>query len=186
MRKTQKEVMEFMTAFGQDFPLYPEVPDFDTRKLRAILNLEETLELITRGFGLEVLGINATNLKDKMTEISESIVDFDDPNFKEIVDGVVDVNYVNNGIAIACGFDIDKEQAKCHESNMSKLWTEDEVAELLPLNDVTITDSGAKFDKKFIVKTNVGKIVKSPSYTEYSPDIDNLVSIAESINSDNE
>ncbi len=68
-----------------------------------------------------------------------------------------------NGAALAAGFtpaQVDAAFAEIHRSNMSKLWSADEI-DCIPA-DCRAVNVG---DGRYIVRRNDGKIIKSPSYS---------------------
>ena len=58
MTENQKQVRDWMSAFGQETPDKPGIPSLEVRKLRAKLILEEALETIVNGLGVEALSGN--------------------------------------------------------------------------------------------------------------------------------
>lgn len=126
-------VREFMLRFGQAVPPTVSMPDQQTHNLRWRLIDEEAQELR-----------DATNLL-------------------EYLDAVGDLLYVVYGAAIAAGFTAQQIEAtvyEIHRSNMSKLWSADEIANVPG-------DSRAHHvgDGRYIVRRTDGKIIKSPSYS---------------------
>jgi hypothetical protein len=106
-------------------------------------------------------------------------------NFEEVFDGLLDLDYVGlQGTSIALGLS-EEQTAKgieeVHKSNMSKLWTLDElqidfngVFGSFQLNETKQIDNfNIKFlglqsafkDKCYLVKDSHGKVIKSPSFT---------------------
>lgn len=134
--KTEHEmVREFMRAFGQRVPDGPALPDVDTITLRASLIDEESREL----------------------RRAETLTDY--------FDAVLDLLYVVHGAAAAAGITAEQLEAgfaEVHRSNMSKAWTDDEVARRP--DDVDRFQSGNP-DRPWIVRRADGKVVKSPSYS---------------------
>lgn len=126
-------VREFMKTYQQLVPQRPILPDPVTQNLRYRLIDEEAQELA-----------EATNPK-------------------EYLDAVGDLLYVVYGAALAAGFSphqVDAAFVEIHRSNMSKVWTDDEV-ESIPA-DCRSTRVG---DNRHIVRRSDGKIAKSPSYS---------------------
>lgn len=148
-------VVEFMRAFGQRVPDSPEMPDEATKTLRARLDKEERREL------------------DEAKDLAEYL------------DAVCDSLYVTLGAAAAAGFDSETIGAafeEVHRSNMSKLWTEDEVSEVRSgYNTATLGDLSRglfncqydvtraavdhEVERCLIVKRKDGKVIKSPGYS---------------------
>jgi predicted HAD superfamily Cof-like phosphohydrolase len=93
MNPHQKQVREFMQAFGQETPDFFSPQEYPS-ELRTALIVEECME-----FG-------------KAAE---------ENNFVEMIDAICDILYVTYGAAIAMGIDIDPFFDEVHRSNMSKL-----------------------------------------------------------------
>jgi hypothetical protein len=155
MNKQYQQVLEFTKTFGQSIPTGPTKPPQDLQDLRGKLSIEESLE------------------------IRESA------DLKEYLDGCADLLYIALGNFIAAGFGpehIEAAMNEVHRSNMSKLWTLDEVQDIRDgTNTTSFGDlSGGRFNNKFdVVRTDVpdwvdkrlivsrkdGKIVKPPSFS---------------------
>lgn len=126
-------VREFMRTYQQLVPKIPILPDPVTQNLRYRLIDEEAQEL------------------------SEAT------NAKEYLDAVGDLLYVVYGAALAAGFSphqVDAAFVEIHRSNMSKVWTDDEI-DSIPA-DCQSTRVG---ENRHIVRRSDGKIAKSPSYS---------------------
>jgi predicted HAD superfamily Cof-like phosphohydrolase len=126
-------VRDFMRTYQQLVPKIPILPDPVTQNLRYRLIDEEAQELA-----------EATNPK-------------------EYLDAVGDLLYVVYGAALAAGFSphqVDAAFCEIHRSNMSKVWTDDEV-DCIPA-DCRSTRVG---ENRHIVRRSDGKIAKSPSYS---------------------
>lgn len=126
-------VREFMLRFGQAVPPTVSMPEPETHNLRWRLIDEEAQELR-----------DATSLV-------------------QYLDAVGDLLYVVYGAAIAAGFTAHQIEAtvyEIHRSNMSKLWSEDELGNVP--GDSRANHVG---DGRYIVRRNDGKIIKSPSYS---------------------
>jgi len=149
-----------MQVFSQDTPPFPTIPSPKIEGLRLKLNFEENLELAdAMGFQIKVIspdGIIRSNADLEFTKVKPS-------NLVKIIDALVDIDYVNLGAFVAYGFDAEPIQKEVHSSNLSKLWTANEVATQKPANwHAHETDS--KDEKRFIVLNDAGKVAKSPSY----------------------
>ena len=130
-------VREFMRMFGQDTPEKQKLPDESTMALRVRLTSEENAEMAT--------SITTT----------------------EYFDAVLDKLYVTLGDAVAAGFtaeDVSRGFARVHQSNMSKLWTEEEVKCGIP-SGATCVEINSLNSKRFLVKRADGKVIKSASYS---------------------
>lgn len=126
-------VREFMRQFGQPTPEQIKMPCPLTQNLRFRLIDEEAQELR-----------DATNLI-------------------EYLDAVGDLLYVVYGAAIAAGFTAHQIEAavyEIHRSNMSKLWSADEI-DSIPA-DCRASHVG---DGRYIVRRSDWKIIKSPTYS---------------------
>ena len=131
-------VREFMRMFGQETPDEQTLPSPITLKLRDNLFDEESLELT-----------GSTNTV-------------------EYFDAVLDKLYVTFGDAVAAGFtaeDVSRGFAEVHRSNMSKLWTWEEVSKATFEYGVTVNEIASPHDKRFLVKRADGKVIKSPSHS---------------------
>lgn len=155
--KTQyQQVKEFMQKFGQDTPSVPCVPSLAVRKLRAALILEEAFETC-EAMGLQIIF--------DLHILLDSVV-VKTPNVVEVLDGLCDLDYVGRcGTAIAFGIpeDILKvAQDEVHRSNMSKLWTEQDIANAREKYPDAIVESygGGLYRLKVD-----GKTIKSPTYS---------------------
>lgn len=89
-----EKVGDFMSAFGQEVKVHPELADFNTAELR--------LELID----------------EELKELAEAI---DNDDIVEIADALTDLLYVVYGAGHAYGIDLDECFDEVHRSNMSKL-----------------------------------------------------------------
>ena len=126
-------VREFHCAFLVECPDKPELPGVEVTDLRWRLIDEENAELLEA------------------------------PTVVEALDAIADLLYVVHGAALAYGFtgeQVDAAFAEVHRSNMSKLWTDDELANAPA--DCIARPVG---DGRFVVTRPDGKVVKSPSYS---------------------
>jgi predicted HAD superfamily Cof-like phosphohydrolase len=161
----QEKVKEFMNVFGQECPSIPTIPSTDIRILRIKLLLEEVLEL-AEASSIRILDTFNTPLdtssiktnKIKFKEIQNTPV-----SLVGIADAVADISYVNYGAANAYGIDIAPVEEEVHNSNMTKLFTEEEVMQLNP--DLYTVKPVEFSGRSFLVKAKDGKVQKSPSYT---------------------
>jgi predicted HAD superfamily Cof-like phosphohydrolase len=133
MKHQMDLVQEFHQVMQVHTPNRPTMPPPEVHNLRFRLIDEEAQELV------------------------------DSINLIQYLDAIGDLLYVVNGAALAAGFtpaQVDAAFAKIHRSNMSKLWSADEI-DCIPA-DCRAVDVG---DGRYIVRRNDGKIIKSPSYT---------------------
>jgi predicted HAD superfamily Cof-like phosphohydrolase len=162
----QEKVTEFMTVFGQDCPTKPTIPDLQTRILRVKLLLEEVLEL-THASGLKIVDHLGFEFSKKLLTDKDGIQIVENtqiqPDVVEVADAIADISYVNYGAAAAYGINIQPIEEEVHSSNMTKLFTQEEVNSLDP---DAFTSKCIKLNgKAFLVKNKDGKVQKSPSYT---------------------
>ena len=130
-------VREFMTAFRQ------EVPDRQT-----MLTPE------TQAFRWDLI-------KEEATEFGFA------ENLTQLLDAIIDLQYVIEGAAITAGFTGETLRlafAEVHRSNMSKLWTASEINSLPPDCTATFAATNER-GACYIVKRSDGKVIKSPSYS---------------------
>lgn len=156
MNKQYQQVLEFTKTFGQPIPLKRALPLMPLQDLRARLSEEESFEIRC-----------AVNLN-------------------QYLDGCTDLLYIAIGNFIAAGFkphDIQAAMDEVHRSNMSKLWTHEEVQQVRMGENVTSfgamteTEFDNRFDvriapgyeglsvKRYIVSRKDGKVVKPPSFS---------------------
>lgn len=141
MINKQQAVAAFMEVFQQETPSEPCIPSFEVQQLRISLIQEELFEL-------------------RAAMAKQDIV--------ETADAIADLLYVVYGTAVACGIHIDEVFEQVHNSNMSKLWTMEELQSLDDKPDYDIIIPKVIYPERnrrqFIVKRGDGKIMKSPSY----------------------
>ena len=149
MTKEQNQVSEFMRLFAQQVETKPTVPSQEIRQLRAKLILEEALETIhALGFFLN---------RDHDLESSG------DPSLIQIADGLADLHYVGYcGTAAACGIDMEPVFAEVHRSNMSKMWTAEDLKQQKALYPTGVVENYGGGLYRILVQ---GKVIKSPSYS---------------------
>lgn len=160
MTKEQQQVREFMKTFGQDTPENPTIPDAKTRTLRVKLLLEEVLELA------DASGVRVTVAHDYLAggvlKTDSLAFQHDESTPADLVgvaDALADIDYVNQGAAVAYGLVLQPFSDEVHRSNMTKLWKKEEIEQATALG-YTVTPVG----DKYLVKRPDGKVVKSPSY----------------------
>ena len=150
------QVLEFTKTFGQPIPLKRALPPKDLQELRGKLSIEESVEIR------------------------------DAEDLKEYLDGCTDLLYIAIGNFIAAGFqpeDIQAAMDEVHRSNMSKLWTHEEVQQVrmgenvTSFGSMTETEFDNRFDvriapgyeglsvKRYVVSRKDGKAVKPPSFS---------------------
>lgn len=80
----------------------PVVPDVNTRLLRARLMLEEVMETIQKGLGLDIYFKSETNSVFPINFEDLTVAAVRDPNMVEIADGLADCEYVQVGNGHLC------------------------------------------------------------------------------------
>ena len=159
----QTKVKEFMQTFGQECPPKPVVIDEKNRILRVKLLLEEVLEL-AEASGVEIV-VGSDWIVD--TDCAKNgVISFKTNNNNVdligVADAIADISYVNYGAANAYGIDIEPIENEVHTSNMTKLFTTEEV-DNLPTGEFTYKPVRLT-GKCLLVKNRDGKVQKSPSY----------------------
>jgi len=116
-------VLEFMQKTGQDTPTCITIPDRETRRLRAKLILEETLETIT------ALGFDVTYKPWKHDEphhLNIEMLGFwelHDYDILDLIDGCTDIIVVTTGTLIAFGLPDIVFQQETDAANLRKFET---------------------------------------------------------------
>jgi predicted HAD superfamily Cof-like phosphohydrolase len=168
MTQEQRNVLEFHRTFGLTVNEKPTIASLEDRKLRAALILEEAIETIYKGLGLDLSIFEVTHNLSELPEaikLGEASFFHDrEPSLVELADGLSDSGYVNNGTAVTFGIDLEPINDEVHRSNMSKLWRADETPAMPEGSTATAVRSGYPHDRTLIVKRADGKVLKSPSY----------------------
>ncbi len=109
--KNQLLVETFIARIGhssQTLPVTPTIPPLETRRLRALLMLEETLETVRAlGFKTYVAAPANPGAPREPYEVTMDNLDLltgGEPDLVGIADGCSDVEVVTLGTASACGF----------------------------------------------------------------------------------
>jgi predicted HAD superfamily Cof-like phosphohydrolase len=109
-------VRDFMQKAGQKTPTVLTNPSEDERILRAKLILEEAMELIERGLGIEV-SLNEYILES--SKLAYKIVS--EPDVVEAMDGAADLMWVGvAGVAVVFGCNLEPVLQEVSRSNNSK------------------------------------------------------------------
>lgn len=116
----------FQALAGQLNLDFGRIPTVAERKIRLKLALEELSEL-AEAFGLKASFIQL--LLQNVTNFSGSL-DTEEYNELEALDALLDVEYINQGTVVTCGFQkiFDREFDKVHENNMTKFPTDFDIA----------------------------------------------------------
>lgn len=176
-----QHVFKFMQTMEQDTPSSPTIPSVEVRKLRAKLILEEALETITKGLGIDIKfmsskceSVYSYELLEQLNNNECRIFEDKSVDMVELLDGLIDLDVVGRqGTAIAFGFSeqlMDKASDEISRSNLTKLWTSAETEKLpydytrrwLLQQDYLPQD---RLARGWLVKDTHGKVVKSPSYS---------------------
>lgn len=123
-RKDQHQLMVevFMAQMRSDaqaIPIKPTIPSLAVRKLRAHLMLEECLETIRFGLGLDLF-VSEPNLKLKHKDKIDFMESGRKPSFIHIADGLGDCRVVNDGTASAFGLAMRPFSMIVMANNLSK------------------------------------------------------------------
>jgi predicted HAD superfamily Cof-like phosphohydrolase len=180
----QEDIAALMRQFEQEVKTAPELPDPQTRLLRARLVFEEALEFV-KGCGCTVTmaashsgdELSAAGGAEKAGLIDDLRIELDPcgtPDFVEYVDGCIDQLVVTYGALNAAGVKAEPAWDEVQHSNMSKAWPHcsacDAVlergqgAELAHPGDAT-AHRGRWNPVLKIHKRPDGKFIKSPTYS---------------------
>lgn len=119
MLKNQTNVREFMQAIGQTVRSTPSIPTAEEARLSVILLLEEVLEF-AEAAGVKISIVDSFR---PITHTGDFSFDFnlDKVNLVEMADAVGDIDYINNGVANRCGFDLEILHNEINDSNFTKV-----------------------------------------------------------------
>jgi predicted HAD superfamily Cof-like phosphohydrolase len=173
----QQDIVTLMNQFNQQVKESPELPDPETRLLRARLVFEEALEFV-KGCGCTVTTTNAGLKGEEQTAVIDEIGVVLDPNgkpdFNEYVDGCIDQLVVTYGALNAAGVKAQPAWDEVQRSNMSKAWPHCSVCDAVleqgtDLELVHPEDANAHQGEWNTIlkihKRSDGKVVKSPTYS---------------------
>jgi predicted HAD superfamily Cof-like phosphohydrolase len=113
----QQAVENFMLRMKskeQEVPVKPTVPSFAVRRLRASLMLEECIETIRHGLGIEIEVKPTTGFSDWQ------FIDARRPSLLQLADGLGDCNVVNEGTGSAFGIALAPIYRIVMANNLSK------------------------------------------------------------------
>jgi predicted HAD superfamily Cof-like phosphohydrolase len=173
--RPQEDIVTLMKQYDQQVKESPELPDPETRLLRARLVFEEALEFV-RGCGCTVT-MDSAESNGRAAVIDEINVVLDPegkPDFVEYVDGCIDQLVVTYGALNAAGVKAQPGWDEVQRSNMSKAWPHCSVCDavLAPGAGTELVhpeDSNAHAgDWSPILKIHKrpdGKVIKSPTYS---------------------
>jgi predicted HAD superfamily Cof-like phosphohydrolase len=175
--RPQEDIATLMKQFNQQVKESPELPDPDTRLLRARLVFEEAIEFV-KGCGCTVARTVAALNGEEQTALIDSIAVVLDPSgkpdFVEYVDGCIDQLVVTYGALNAAGVKAQPAWDEVQRSNMSKAWPHCSVCdavlergagqELVHPQDANAHNGDWNPILK-IHKRPDGKFIKSPTYS---------------------
>jgi predicted HAD superfamily Cof-like phosphohydrolase len=175
--RPQEDIVALMKQYSQQVKETPELPDPQTRLLRARLVFEEALEFV-KGCGCTVTMPTAGLHGEEETAVIDQIGVVLDPNrapdFVEYVDGCIDQLVVTYGALNAAGVKAQPAWDEVQRSNMSKAWPHCSVCDAI-LERGTGTElvhpedaSAHHGDWKPVLKIHKrpdGKVIKSPTYS---------------------
>jgi predicted HAD superfamily Cof-like phosphohydrolase len=175
--RPQEDIATLMKQFNQQVKESPELPDPDTRLLRARLVFEEAIEFV-KGCGCTVARTVAALNGEEQTALIDSIAVVLDPSgnpdFVEYVDGCIDQLVVTYGALNAAGVKAQPAWDEVQRSNMSKAWPHCSVCdavlergagqELVHPQDANAHNGDWNPILK-IHKRSDGKFIKSPTYS---------------------
>ena len=175
--RPQDDIAALMKQFSQQVKESPELPDPDTRLLRARLVFEEALEFI-KGCGCTVTMTIAGLNGEKETAVIDDIGIVLDPDGKpdlaEYVDGCIDQLVVTYGALNAAGVKAQSAWDEVQRSNMSKAWPHCSVCDAVLERNTGLVlvhpeDASAHHgDWSPILRVHKrpdGKFIKSPTYS---------------------
>ena len=175
--RPQQDIVTLMKQFNQQVKESPQLPDPETRLLRARLVFEEAIEFV-KGCGCTVTTHLAGPNGEEQAAVIDSIAVVPDPNgtpdLVEYVDGCIDQLVVTYGALNAAGVKAQPAWDEVQRSNMSKAWPHCSVCDAVlergtGLELVHPQDASAHHgDWKPILKVHKrpdGKFIKSPTYS---------------------
>ena len=175
--RPQEDIATLMKQFNQQVRESPELPDPETRLLRARLVFEEAIEFV-KGCGCTVTMTAAGSSGEEQIAVIDSIGVVLDPNgtpdFAEYVDGCIDQLVVTYGALNAAGVKAQPAWDEAQRSNMSKAWPHCSVCDAVLERGagpelVHPQDANAHHgDWNPILKVHKrpdGKFIKSPTYS---------------------
>lgn len=176
MNKNQERVRMLMKMFGQPVRDVPTLPSKEELKNRLKLSLEELLETV-EACGFKLVPKNSVECVHGMESDAIFSLDLEEtdcnPDYVGIVDGLTDMQVVNDGFALTIGLDMDRSLEIVNTNNLLKVWSREQVdnCEEIKRGDylATTEDGGTSY----IVKNKSGKGMKPPGFMK--PDLSILV-----------
>jgi predicted HAD superfamily Cof-like phosphohydrolase len=175
--RPQQDIVTLMKQFNQQVKESPELPDPETRLLRARLVFEEAIEFV-KGCGCTVTRTTEGSSGEEQTAVIDSIGVVLNPNgtpdIAEYVDGCIDQLVVTYGALNAAGVKAQPAWDEVQRSNMSKAWPHCSVCdavlergtgqEFVHPEDANAHNGGWNTILK-VHKRPDGKFIKSPTYS---------------------
>lgn len=172
MYKHQQQVKEFHEKMQLLINDKPTIPSEEVLKLRCKLLLEEVLEFCSAA-GMHVIVTNQAQTyegnfekeKPLMKGCPQEFIYIERDNDRnislvEMADALADIQYVNDGAAVSLGIDLEPINNEVHRSNMSKLWSLENIGSIRTgMNPIRVGEN------QWIIKDSHGKVIKSPSYS---------------------
>jgi len=171
----QQDIVTLMQLFNQQVKESPELPDPETRLLRARLVFEEAIEFV-KGCGCTV-SLAGSSGEEQAAVIDNLGVNLDpnrEPDFLEYVDGCIDQLVVTYGALNAAGVQAQPAWDEVQRSNMSKAWPHCSVCDavlvldadqrLVHPEDASAHDGDWRAIPKIHRRAD-GKVIKSPTYS---------------------
>ena len=173
--RPQEDIVTLMTQFNQEIKESPELPDAETRLLRARLVFEEALEFV-KGCGCTVtMKVAGSDGEAAVIDDISVVPDLGGkPDFVEYVDGCIDQLVVTYGALCAAGVKAQPAWDEVQRSNMSKSWPHCSICDAVLERDTgvelvhpadTNAHGGAWSPILKLHKRADGKVIKSPTYS---------------------
>jgi len=179
--RPQEDIATLMRQFEQEVKTVPEMPDPQTRLLRARLVFEEALEFI-KGCGCTVTIADSGSGSQPMEAGNAAVIDrlkveldpVGTPDLVEYVDGCIDQLVVTYGALNAAGIQAEPAWDEVQRSNMSKAWPHCNVCDVVleRRNGTELAHPAGAVDHAGgwnpilkVHKRPDGKFIKSPTYS---------------------
>ena len=180
--RPQEDIVALMTQYNQEIKGQPELPDAQTRLLRARLVFEEALEFV-KGCGCTIQLTAAQGANAAVIDEVKVVLDPNGaPDLVEYVDGCIDQLVVTYGALNAAGVKAQPAWDEVQRSNMSKAWSHCSVCDVV-LERGADTElvhpgdgdahGGCWSTVLQLHKREDGKVIKSPTY--WPADIERVI-----------
>ena len=172
--RPQEDIVALMQQYNQEVKERPELPDAQTRLLRARMVFEEALEFV-KGCGctIRLTGARGEVEAAVIDEIAVALDPKGTPDLVEYVDGCIDQLVVTYGALNAAGVKAQPAWDEVQRSNMSKAWPHCNVCDAvlergaegeLAHPGEAAAHGGAWSAVLKLHKREDGKVIKSPTY----------------------